>query len=133
MRRREGVSSRSRISTARLRPACPPCPSKTAKARLLPRPIRAAAASHLYSKNRIVPDLAPMGRTLAGIRRPISERLALDPARRLDAVAAPEHLHAPDADIRSAFSGDQSRSRAMGSAGHSLVCARLYRWPCLRL
>src|SRR5580658_4782167 len=55
---------------------------------------------------------------------------AHDLALRLDAVAAPAHLHSSDADARPAFSCDQSRSCAMGSPGHSLVCARLYRGPC---
>src|ERR1700722_9677515 len=55
---------------------------------------------------------------------------AYDPARRLDAVLAPAHLHASDANTCSAFSSDQSCSRAMGSVGHPLVRARLYRRPC---
>src|ERR1700678_1814975 len=55
---------------------------------------------------------------------------AHDPARRLDAVPAPAHLHASDANTCSAFSSDLSCARAMGSAGDPLVRARLYLRPC---
>jgi hypothetical protein len=85
-------------------------------------PLRAPLTRIRYLSRRIERDRAA----------PAANRTtrARDPACRLDAVAAPAHLHASDANTRSAFSSDQSRSCAMGSAGHPLVRARLYCRPC---
>ena len=51
----------------------------------------------------------------------------------LDAVSAPAHQGRAYADARLAFSGHQSGSRPVGSAGHPVVCARLYRGSRPRL
>ncbi len=55
------------------------------------------------------------------------------PPRDLDAVPGPAHQGRADAHVCPAFSGDQSRSCAVGAAGHPLVRARLYRRPRPRL
>src|ERR1700760_585201 len=98
----------------------------------------------LYTDNRIMPDLAPAASTgkrnspIPAIAPSLSakgERVlgAPDSERRLDAVPAPAHLQASDANIRSAFPRHQSQHGAMGSARYPLVRARLYRRPGPRL
>ncbi len=111
-------------------------------ARRAPRPDSTTLPDSLEADRRGgAPALRAAGAP-SSLRRPRAERLALTKSSAiegrqgvrstLDGPKGPSHQDS-DAHARAALSRDQPRPGSMGSAGDSLVCARLYRRADRRL